>query len=179
MIRGQKPDMMMRILLLGVLLTASPQALAQEAFVPTEAERATISGCIARTSSEPELKQMSACIGLVAGPCDKIGGMIDPARTPTLFHSSPVIDASRPSVTSISMPGTARCKTGSKTMRLPPVLSRRRNETGSPSATPNAPIGPSVMKVGTIASVMTGDCMRVETGRRALEMRAIFDDLDQ
>lgn len=31
---------------------------------------------------------------------------------------------------------------------------------------------------GTFASVVTGDCMRVETGRRALEMRAIFDDLD-
>ena len=31
---------------------------------------------------------------------------------------------------------------------------------------------------GTIASVVTGDCMRVETGRRALEMRVILDDLD-
>ena len=31
---------------------------------------------------------------------------------------------------------------------------------------------------GTFASVVTGDCMRAETGSRALEMRAIFDDLD-
>jgi uncharacterized protein YecT (DUF1311 family) len=31
---------------------------------------------------------------------------------------------------------------------------------------------------GTSASVLTGDCMRVETARRALEMRAIFEDLD-
>jgi len=32
---------------------------------------------------------------------------------------------------------------------------------------------------GTIVAVLTGDCMRVETGIRALEVRAILDDLDQ
>ncbi len=31
---------------------------------------------------------------------------------------------------------------------------------------------------GTFASVIAGDCMRDETARRALEMRAVFDDLD-
>ena len=31
---------------------------------------------------------------------------------------------------------------------------------------------------GTFASVAAGDCMRVETGRRALEMHAIAGDLD-
>ena len=31
---------------------------------------------------------------------------------------------------------------------------------------------------GTFASVAAGNCMRVTTGQRALEMRAIFDDLD-
>ncbi len=31
---------------------------------------------------------------------------------------------------------------------------------------------------GTIASVVAGDCMRVETGRCAIELRAIVADLD-
>jgi uncharacterized protein YecT (DUF1311 family) len=31
---------------------------------------------------------------------------------------------------------------------------------------------------GTFASVAAGNCTRIETGRRTLEMRAIFDDLN-
>jgi len=53
----------------GMILFAPAQSLAQDAFVPTEAERAKISDCIKRAASETELKQMSACIGLIAEPC--------------------------------------------------------------------------------------------------------------
>ena len=163
--------MMMRILLLGVLLFASPQAWAQETFVPTEAERATISDCIARTASEPELKQMSACIGLVAGPC---------------------VEA--PDANTFSLVACHRREQAIWDEHLNgcygEVQDRLKDDTGAASALKVAQrdwiafrdakcaYWAKRYEGGTIVSVMTGDCMRVETGRRALEMRAISDDLD-
>ena len=54
---------------LGLLLLTSAAAQAQAEFEPTSAERATIAECIERTAGEPELKQMSDCIGLIGDSC--------------------------------------------------------------------------------------------------------------
>ena len=162
--------MIVRILLLGVVLSVSPQAWAQETFMPAEAERATISDCIARTASQPELKQMSACIGLVAGP-------VEAPDANTFF--------------------LVACHRGEQTIWdehlnawYGEVQDRLKDDAASAGALKAAQrdwiafrdakcvYWAKRYEGGTIASVMTGDCMRVETGRRALEMRAIFDDLD-
>ncbi len=55
------------ITLLFLMLTAAhARAQSDE---PTAAERKTIADCLDKNGGEDELKEMSACIGLIADPC--------------------------------------------------------------------------------------------------------------
>ena len=62
--------------------------------------------------------------------------------------------------------------------RAPPPRSRTPSAPGSAFRDAKCDYWEKRYEGGTFASVITGDCMRVETARRALEMRAVFDDLD-
>jgi uncharacterized protein YecT (DUF1311 family) len=159
------------LLALAILVLALSPALAQKDFEPTDAERKIIAACLADNAGESELVQMSSCIGLVAGPCPDAPG----ANTFTIvachMREEKIWDAYLN-----DWYGEAQDKL--------------KDEPGAASALKEAERAWIVFRDakceywekryegGTFASVMAGDCMRIETGRRALEMRAVLDDLD-
>ena len=61
------------ILLIMLLLLMAVPVRAQDD-EPTAAERKTIADCLDKSAGDDELKQMSACIGLVAHPCPDAPG---------------------------------------------------------------------------------------------------------
>jgi hypothetical protein len=60
------------ITLLFLVLTAAPSHAQSDE--PTAAERKTIADCLDKSAGEDELKEMSACIGLIADPCPNAPG---------------------------------------------------------------------------------------------------------
>jgi uncharacterized protein YecT (DUF1311 family) len=163
---------MMRIAFaFGVIAAACSAAWAQAEFEPTPDERKAIAACLERVIGQPELKQMAECIGVVADPCPDAPG----ANTFTIvachMREQKIWD-------------------GYLNQWYAEVEKRLADDEAAETALKDAErawISFRDAKCGywekryaggTFASVITGDCMRVETGRRALEMRAIFDDLD-
>ena len=156
---------------LGLLLLTRGAAQAQAEFEPTSAERATIAACLERTAGEPELKQMSDCIGLIADPCPDAPG----ANTFTIVacHTR-----------------EQKIWDGYLNDWYGEAQSRLKDQPGAAAALKEAQrtwiqfrdakcdYWEKLYEGGTFASVAAGDCMRVETGRRALEMHAIAGDLD-
>jgi uncharacterized protein YecT (DUF1311 family) len=156
---------------LGLLLLTSAAAQAQAEFEPTAAERATIAACIERTAGEAELKQMADCIGLIGDACADAPG----ANTFTIvachMREQKIWD------------GYLNDWYGEAESRL-------KDRPGAAAALKEAQhvwiqfrdakcnYWEKLYEGGTFASVAAGDCMRVETGRRALELHAIDDDLD-
>jgi uncharacterized protein YecT (DUF1311 family) len=156
---------------LGLLLLMSAPVVAQKEFEPTAAERKTIDDCIDKTAGDSELEQMSKCIGLIADPCVDAPG----ANTFTIVACN---------------------------MREQTIWDGRLNEWYGQAQShlkDNAAAAAALKDAqrawiqfrdakcgywekryegGTFASVATGNCTRIETGRRALEMRSIFEDLD-
>ncbi|MGV1014340.1 MAG: lysozyme inhibitor LprI family protein [Methyloceanibacter sp.] len=157
--------------LLGLLLGGSAQAWAEEAFAPTAAERATISVCIARTASEPELQQMSACIGLIAGPCVEAPDANTFSLVACHMREQTIWDEYLN-----TWYGEAQDRLKDDTAAAGALKAAQRTWIAFRAA--KCAYWAKRYDGGTIVSVLTGDCMRIETGRRALEMRAIFDDLD-
>ena len=163
---------MIRIALaFGVLAAACSAASAQAEFEPTPDERKAIAACLERVIGQPELKQMAECIGIVADPCPNAPG----ANTFTIvachMREQKIWD------------GYLNQWYGEAEKRLadePAALTALKDAERAWIAFRDAKCGYWEKRYagGTFASVVTGDCMRVETGRRALEMRAIFDDLD-
>jgi uncharacterized protein YecT (DUF1311 family) len=157
-------------LALSALLAAPALALAQAEFEPTAAERATIAACIERVAGVSELKQMAECIG-AADPCPNAPG----ANTFTIvachMREQKIWD------------GYLDDWYGEAERRLkddPAAAAALKAAQHAWIAFRDAKCAywEKRYEGGTFASVATGDCMRVETGRRALEMRAIDDDLD-
>lgn len=162
---------MIRIAFAFGFLVASSAALAQAEFEPTAEERKAVADCLERVAGQPELKQMAECIGIVADPCPEAAG----ANTFTIvachMREQKIWD------------GYLNEWYGEAAKRL-------ADEAAAATALKDAQRAwisfrdakcfywQKRYEGGTIASVVAGDCMRVETGRRALEMRAIFDDLD-
>lgn len=153
------------------LLLVSAPAFAQAEFEPTSAERATIAACIERSAGESELKQMSACIGLIADPCPEAPG----ANTFTIvachMREQKIWDERLN-----DWYGAARDKLKDDPGAAAALKEAQRTWIQFRDA--KCDYWEKRYEGGTFASVATGDCMRVETGRRALEMRGIFDDLD-
>lgn len=160
----------MRIVFVLSLLAASSAALAQAEFEPTAEERKAIADCLERVAGQSELKQMAACIGIVADPCPEAAG----ANTFTIvachMREQKIWD------------GYLNEWYGEAEKRLAdePAAAALKDAQRAWIAFRDAKCGywQKRYEGGTFASVVTGDCMRVEAGRRALEMRAIFDDLD-
>ena len=155
----------------GALAAACSAASAQAEFEPTPDERKAIAACLELVIGQPELKQMAECIGIVADPCPNAPG----ANTFTIvvchMREQKIWD------------GYLNEWYGEAEKRLadePAALTALKDAERAWIAFREAKCGYWEKRYagGTFASVVTGDCMRVETGRRALEMRAIFDDLD-
>ena len=153
------------------LLIASAPALAQAEFEPTAAERATIAACIERSASAPELKQMSECIGLIADPCPEAPGATTFTIVACHVREQKIWDERLN-----EWYGAARDKLKDDPGAAAALKEAQRNWIQFRDA--KCDYWEKRYEGGTFASVATGDCMRVETGRRALEMRGIFDDLD-
>lgn len=157
-------------LFLAVLLTSAP-AFAQAEFEPTEAEQKKITDCLADNAGESELAQMSSCIGLIADPCPEAPG----ANTFTIvacnMREQKIWDERLN-----DWYGQAQ----SRLKDDPAAAAALKEAQRSWIAYRDAKCGywEKRYEGGTFASVATGNCMRVATGQRALEMRAIFDDLD-
>jgi uncharacterized protein YecT (DUF1311 family) len=156
---------------LGILLLTSAAAQAQAEFEPTSAERATIAACLERTAGEPELKQMSECIGLIDDSCADAPG----ANTFTIvachMREQKIWDEHLN-----DWYGEAQRRLKDRPGPAAALKDAQRVWIQFRDAKCN--YWEKLYEGGTFASVATGDCMRVETGRRALEMRGIDDDLD-
>jgi uncharacterized protein YecT (DUF1311 family) len=161
--------MIIRIVLPAILLLAVP-ALAQD-FQPSDADRAKIASCIERTASEGELKQESDCIGLIADPC------ID---APDATTASLVACHKREQVIwddyLNKWYGEAQDKLTEDAAAGVALKTAQRSWIAYRDA--KCAYWAKRYAGGTIVPVLVGDCERVETGRRALELRAIVDDLD-
>jgi uncharacterized protein YecT (DUF1311 family) len=163
---------MIRIALtFGLLLAASLAALAEPEFEPAEAERKAIAECLKQAAGEPGLKQMAACIGIVADPCPDAPGANTGSIVACQMREQKIWD------------GYLNQWYGEAEKRLADDKAAQaalKEAQRSWIAFRDAKCGywQKLYEGGTFASVVTGDCMRVETGRRALEMRAILDDLD-
>ena len=169
--KGPRSDnVMIRIAFALGLLLGPSTALAQAEFEPTAEERKAIADCLERVAGQSELKQMAACIGIVADPCPEAAG----ANTFTIvachMREQKIWD------------GYLNEWYGEAEKRLAdePAAAALKDAQRAWIAFRDAKCGywQKRYEGGTFASVVTGDCMRVEAGRRALEMRAIFDDLD-
>ncbi|MBM3544841.1 MAG: DUF1311 domain-containing protein [Alphaproteobacteria bacterium] len=156
----------------GMILFAPAQSLAQDAFVPTEAERAKISDCIKRAASETELKQMSACIGLIAEPCVEAPDANTASLVACHMREQTIWDGYLN-----TWYGEAQNKLKGDTASGDALKQAQRAWIAFRDA--KCAYWEKRYAGGTIVAVLTGDCMRVETGIRALEVRAILDDLDQ
>lgn len=156
----------------GIVLFAPAQSWAQDAFVPTEAERTKISDCIKRAASETELKQMSACIGLIAGPCVEAPDANTASLVACHKREQSIWDGYLN-----TWYGEAQDKLKGDTASGDALKQAQRAWIAFRDA--NCAYWEKRYEGGTIVAVLTGDCMRVETGIRALEVRAILDDLDQ
>jgi len=155
---------------LALLVLAPATARADPEFDPTAAERKTIADCLEQSGSD-ELKAMSACIGLIADPCPEAPG----ANTMTIVacqeREEKIWD------------GYLNDWYGEAVKRLkddPNALAALKDAQRAWIVFRDAKCDYWEKRYagGTFASIAAGNCMRVTTGQRALEMRAIFDDLD-
>jgi uncharacterized protein YecT (DUF1311 family) len=153
------------------LLVASAPALAQAEFEPTSAERATIAECIERTAGESELKQMGDCIGLIADPCPDAPG----ANTFTIvachMREQKIWDERLNA-------SYAEAQARLKDRPGPATALKDAQRAWIQFRDAKCDYWEKLYEGGTFASVAAGDCMGVETGRRAIEMHGIDDDLD-
>ena len=156
------------ITLLFLMLTAAhARAQSDE---PTAAERKTIANCLDKSAGEDELKEMSACIGLIADPCPNAPD----ANTMTIVFCQ-----------------TREQKIWDDYLNgwYGEALKKLTDDPDAAAALKGAQRGwiqfrdakcdywEKRYEGGTFASVAAGNCMRITTGQRAIEMRAILDDL--
>jgi uncharacterized protein YecT (DUF1311 family) len=156
---------------LGLLLLMSAPVVAQKEFEPTAAERKTIDDCIDKTAGDSELEQMSKCIGPIADPCVDAPG----ANTFTIvacnMREQTIWDGRLN-----EWYGQAQSHLKDNTAAATALKDAQRAWIQFPDA--KCGYWEKRYEAGTFASVATGNCTRIETRRRALEMRSIFEDLD-
>jgi uncharacterized protein YecT (DUF1311 family) len=156
---------------LGLLLLMSAPIVPQKEFEPTAFERKTISDCSDKTAGDSELEQMSKCIGLIADPC------VDAPNANTFT----IVACNMRELTIWD---------GRLNEWYGQAQSRLKDDAAAAAALKDAQCAwiqfrdakcgywEKGYEGGTFASVATGNCTRIETGRRALELRSIFEDLD-
>ncbi len=159
------------VLTLALLLPASTGALAEPEFEPAASERKAIADCLEKTAGAPELKQMAACIGIIGDACAEAPGANTVSIVACHMREQKIWD------------GYLNQWYGEAMTRLADDIAAQvalKDAQRAWISFRDAKCGywQKRYEGGTIASVVTGDCMRVETGRRALEMRVILDDLD-
>ncbi len=157
---------------LGVLLLVSGAAMAQAEFEPTPAERNSIAQCIARTASERELKQMADCIGVAATPCVDAPDANTFSLVACHMREQKIWDE-RLNV----WYGEAQARLKDNASASAALKDAQRAWIAFRDA--KCGFWAKRYEGGTFASVAAGDCIRETTGLRALEMRAIADDLDR
>ncbi len=159
------------VLALAFLVLAVAPARADPAFDPTAGERKIIADCLEQNAGADELKQMSACIGLIADPCPDAPGANTMTIVACQMREEKIWD------------GYLNDWYGEAVKRLkdaPDALAALKDAQRDWIQFRDAKCDYWEKRYagGTFASVAAGNCMRVTTGQRALEMRAIFDDLD-
>jgi uncharacterized protein YecT (DUF1311 family) len=156
---------------LGLLLLMSAPVVAQKEFEPTAAERKTIDDCLDKTAGDSELEQKSKCIGPIADPCVDAPG----ANTFTIvacnMREQTIWDGRLN-----EWYGQAQSHLKDNTAAATALKDAQRAWIQFPDA--KCGYWEKRYEAGTFASVATGNCTRIETRRRALEMRSIFEDLD-
>jgi uncharacterized protein YecT (DUF1311 family) len=156
---------------LGLLLLMSAPVVAQKEFEPTAAERKTIDDCLDKTAGDSELEQMSKCIGPIADPCVDAPG----ANTFTIvacnMREQTIWDGRLN-----EWYGQAQSHLKDNTAAATALKDAQRAWIQFPDA--KCGYWEKRYEAGTFASVATGNCTRIETRRRAFEMRSIFEDLD-
>jgi uncharacterized protein YecT (DUF1311 family) len=157
-------------IMLALLVLTAASAHADPDFDPTAAERKTIADCLEQNRGS-EFKEMSACIGLVADPCPDAPGANTMTIVACQMREEKIWD------------GYLNDWYGEAVKRLkddPDAAAALKDAQRAWMQFRDAKCDYWEKRYagGTFASVATGNCMRVTTGQRALEMRAIFDDLD-
>ncbi len=154
----------------ALLLIVATPALAEND-EPTAAERKTIADCLAANTGD-EIKAMGACIGLIADPCPDAPGANTMTIVACQMREQKIWD-------------------DDLNEWYGDALKRLADQPGAAAALKEAQRAwiqfrdakcdywEKLYEGGTFASVAAGNCMRATTGERAIEMRAILDDLDR
>jgi uncharacterized protein YecT (DUF1311 family) len=163
---------MTRLLLatLSLALALSSQARADE-FDPTPQDRKVIADCLESTEGQPELKRMGACIGLVADPCPNEAGATTVSIVACNMREQKIWDGWLNNWY-LEAQAELRSNLGASAA----LKTAQRDWIGFRDA--KCGFEASLYEGGTFASVAAGNCMRITTGMRAFEMRAVADDLE-
>jgi uncharacterized protein YecT (DUF1311 family) len=144
---------------LGFLLLTAAPAFAQQEFEPTAAERKTIGDCIEKTAGDSELKQMSECIGLVADPCTDAPGANTFSIVACNMREQKIWDDRLN-----EWYGEAQSRLRDDAAAATALKDAQRIWIQFRDAT--CGYWEKRYEGGTFASVATGNCTRIETGRR-------------
>ena len=162
---------MMRSLAVTLALLAlnAASALAQDD-APSAAERKMIADCLDKNSGD-EIKAMGACIGLIGDRCPDEPGANTMTIVACQIREQKIWD------------DYLNEWYGESLKRLaddPGAAAALKDAQRTWIAFRDAKCGywEKRYEGGTFASVAAGNCMRETTGERAIEMRAILDDLD-
>jgi uncharacterized protein YecT (DUF1311 family) len=153
-----------------LLLLPATSALAQSD-EPTAAERKTIADCLDKSSSSDELKPMSSCIGLIGDRCADEPG----ANTMTIV-SCQIREQKIWDDYLNDWYGQALTRLKDEPDAAAALKSAQRAWIQFRDA--KCDYWEKRYEGGTFASVAAGNCMRVTTGQRAIELRVILDDLE-
>jgi uncharacterized protein YecT (DUF1311 family) len=157
------------ITFLLLLLMAAPVRAQDDE--PTAAERKTIADCLDKNAGDDELKQMSACIGLVADPCPDAPGANTMTIVACQIREQKIWDDDLN-----DWYGEALKRLSAEPDAAAALKDAQRAWIAFRDS--KCDYWEKRYEGGTFASVAAGNCMRATTGQRAIEMRAILDDLD-
>jgi uncharacterized protein YecT (DUF1311 family) len=162
--------MMIRYLIFAIFFLASEWAVLAQDFEPSDSERAKIADCLKRAASETELKheRLHPADRRTLCRCDGCQHGVDRRMSQTRTD-----DLGR-----LSQHLVWRCPGQLKGDTSTASALKQAQRAWIASRDAKCAYWEKRYEGGTIVSVLTGDCMRVETGIRALEMRTILDDLN-
>ena len=158
---------MLRIAIaIGLLLMLPVAAPAGDPFEPTAAERATIDKCLKRAAEEAVLKQASTCIGLISDPCiDKdTATAVGCQERETRIWDDLLNKAFQDARAHLDSSAGGALKDAQHAW----IAFRDAK----------CAVSEKEYEGGTMATIMVADCKRTETGRRAIEMKAIAVEAD-
>jgi uncharacterized protein YecT (DUF1311 family) len=158
------------VLLACLILAASSQARADD-FDPTPADRKAIADCLEQSAGQSALKRMGECIGRVADPCPNAPGATTVSIVACNLREQKIWDEWLN-----DWYGKAQAALRTNPLAAQALKDAQRAWIAFRDA--SCHYESQLYEGGTFASVAAGNCMRITTGMRAIEMRAIADDLD-